>query len=221
MPTIHKRLIFLSLFTLVGFIGLQIPFSKLIGSNISFTLFDFFAPIAGVFLGPVLGIVSILTVELVNVFIKETPLNTIGIIRLFPLLFASFYFALTSRNQKYSKYVLVIPLFCILAFIAHPVGRSVWFYSLFWLIPVVAYFKRDVLLIRSLGSTFTAHAVGGAAWIWTLNLPASVWKGLIPVVISERLLFAVGIALSFLAVKHTLSFLISKKYLPKLDFVLK
>lgn len=217
MSDFQKKSLFLAIFSIVGFILLQIPFSKLVGSTISFTLFDFFAPIAGAFLGPVLGIISVLAVEIVNVFIKNTPLNTVSIIRLFPLLFASLYFALSSKNQKYSKYVLIIPLFCIVAFIANPVGRSVWYYSLFWLIPVIAYFKRDVLLIRSLGATFTAHAIGGAAWIWALNLPANIWQALIPVVISERLLFAIGIALSFLAVKHTLSFLISRKYLPKLD----
>ena len=88
---------------------------------------------------------------------------------------------------------------------------------MFWLIPVIAYFKKDNLFIKSLGATFTAHAVGGAAWIWAFNLPAAVWNGLIPIVIAERLLFATGIAVSYVVVKHTLSFLASKKILPRLD----
>ena len=71
--------------------------------------------------------------------------------------------------------------------------------------------------MRSLGATFTAHSVGGAAWIWAFNLPATVWQGLIPIVIQERLLFALGIAASYLVMKYVLSFLIAKKLLPSLD----
>src|SRR3989338_1676241 len=82
---------------------------------------------------------------------------------------------------------------------------------------VLAYFKRNNLFIKSLGATFTAHAVGGMMWIWAFNLPASIWNSLIPVVITERLLFASGIALSFVVVKHTLNFLAAKKLLPQLD----
>lgn len=216
MSATRKKLFFLALFTVVGFLSLQLPFNKLAGSNVSFTLFDFFAPLAGGFLGPAFGIASVFTVEAVNLFIKHAPLTTGSVIRLFPTLFAVYYFAILSKKQP-SKWVLAIPILCILAFLAHPVGRQVFYYPLmFWLIPILAYFKRNNLFIKSLGATFTAHAVGGAAWIWAFNLPASVWKGLIPVVITERLLFAAGIAASFIAVKFTLSFLASKHVLPEL-----
>jgi hypothetical protein len=60
--------------------------------------------------------------------------------------------------------------------------------------------------------------VGGLMWIWAFNLPAAVWQGLIPVVISERLLFAAGISVSFIVMKHTLNFLIQKGVLPKINF---
>lgn len=71
--------------------------------------------------------------------------------------------------------------------------------------------------MRSLGATFTAHAVGGAAWIWAFNLPASVWQGLIPVVISERLLFAAGIAATFVLTKKVLTLLARYHVLPKFE----
>ncbi|OGE41589.1 hypothetical protein A3A45_03280 [Candidatus Daviesbacteria bacterium RIFCSPLOWO2_01_FULL_36_8] len=100
---------------------------------------------------------------------------------------------------------------------AHPIGREVPQYTLFWLIPFIAYRYRSNLYMRSLGATFTAHSVGGLMWIWAFNLPASVWQGLIPVVASERLLFAAGIAVSFVLVSKALSYLQSKKILPKLD----
>lgn len=221
MEKLAKReanLLFLFLFTIVGYIGLQIPFTKLAGSNVSFTLFDFFAPIAGAFLGPLLGIASVLTVQIANIAVHQTPLTTGAIIRLFPTLFAVYYFAVLSRkNGKREWPILVVPFLAILAFLAHPIGRTVWYYSLFWFIPALAYFKKDWLLARSLGATFAAHAVGGAAWIWAFNLPASVWQNLIPIVIQERLVFALGISASYLIIKQVLAFLIAKKLLPRLD----
>ncbi len=218
MTATQKKLFFLGLFTIVGFLSLQIPFNKLAGSNVSFTLFDFFGPIAGAFLGPVFGIGSVLAVELVNFFIKHTPITSASIIRLFPTLFAVYYFAILSKKPANSKWILAVPILAIITFLAHPIGRQVFYYPLmFWFIPLIAYRFRKNLLMRSLGATFIAHSVGGAAWIWALNLPAKVWIGLIPVVIEERILFAAGIAASYIVVKHTLSYLASKKILPRLE----
>lgn len=218
MSNINKKLLFLALFSILGLIGLQIPFNKVLGSNVSFTLFDFFGPMAGGFLGPVLGIISVLGVELTNLFIKQTPLTTSTIIRLFPTLFAVFYFAVIAKKNASSKWILAVPAICILAFMVHPIGRQVPYYPLmFWWIPVVAYFKRNNLFLKSLGATFTAHAVGSTAFLYALNLPASVWQSLPPIVICERLLFATGISVSYLVIKSILSFLASKKILPKLD----
>lgn len=212
----RSKFVFLILFSVIGFITLQVPFTKLVGSNASFTLFDFAGPIAGAFLGPWLGIISVLAVEVINYAVKQTPLATGSIIRLFPMLFAVWYFGTMSSKKVGNKLILTVPLLAIIIFIVHPIGRVVWYYSLFWFIPLIAYFKKDILLIRSLGSTFTAHAVGGAAWIWAFNLPASVWQGLIPIVIQERLIFALGISASYLLMRYVLSFLIAKKLLPPL-----
>lgn len=219
MSAFQKKLLFLALFSIVGFISLQIPFNKLAGSNVSFTLFDFFAPIAGAFLGPVFGITSVLAVQVVNNLIKDAPWTTGTIIRLFPTLFAVYYFA-TINNKKFNaKWILAIPVLAILTFLAHPNGRQVPYYTLFWLIPLLAFRFRNNLFMKSLGATFTAHSVGGAAWIWAFNLKAAVWNSLIPVVISERLLFAVGISVSYILVKRALGFLAAKKILPKVDVI--
>lgn len=218
MSSFQKKLFFLALFSILGFISLQIPFNKLAGSNVSFTLFDFFAPIAGAFLGPVFGIISVLGVEVINNLIKQTPWTTGSIIRLFPVLFAVYYFAVINK-KSFNKWFLIVPILAIVIFLAHPTGRQVSYYPLmFWLIPLIAYKFRKNLFMRGLGATFTAHSVGGAVWIWAFNLPASVWNSLIPVVIAERLLFALGIAVSFIVMKHTLAFLISKGVLPKINF---
>ncbi len=212
-------LIFISLFSSAALLALQVPFTKLAGSNVSFTLFDFFAPMVGGFLGPVFGVISVLGVEILNLALKQQVPTTGSIIRLFPVLFGVLYFSLVNKKDKNSKLILAIPVISILVFLAHPTGRSVWYYTLFWIIPLLAYYKRDNLFIKSLGTTFTAHSVGGAAWIWAFNLPATVWNSLIPVVIQERLLFAVGISVSYLITKKVLSILIAKKYLPKLPLI--
>ena len=215
MSSSQKKLFFLALFTVIGFISLQIPFNKLAGSNVSFTLFDFFGPIAGSFLGPVFGIGSVLAVEVVNMLVKHSPWTTGAIIRLFPTLFAVYYFA--TIKKSFSIWILGVPVLAVALFLAHPIGRQVPYYTLFWFIPLIAYRFRNNLFMRSLGATFTAHAVGGAAWIWAFNLPASVWNSLIPVVISERLLFAAGIAASFVVTKKVLTLLASHHVLPKLE----
>lgn len=215
MNKLQKKLFFLALFTIIGFISLQIPFNKLAGSSVSFTLFDFFGPIAGAFLGPIFGITSVLAVEVGNMFFKHSPWTTGAIIRLFPTLFAVYYFA--AIRKKSGKWILAVPVLAIIIFLAHPVGRQVPYYTLFWIIPFIAYKFKNNLFMKSLGATMTAHAVGGAAWIWAFNLKAAIWNSLIPVVISERLLFATGIAASYVVVKYTLNFLASKHVLPKLE----
>lgn len=204
----RKKLIFAVIFSIVGFIFLQIPVNKLAGSDVSFTLFDLFAPVTTAFLGPVVGIISVFAMTLGNLVYSGGEFTTASIIRLFPILFAVYYFARKDKSN------IVIPALAMIAFWVHPVGREVWYYALFWLIPIVAYFRRDILFVRALGSTFTAHAVGGALWIWFIGLPASVWISLIPIVAAERLLFAAGISASYIILNNAIFYLESRNILP-------
>lgn len=204
-----KQLLFIAIFAVLGFITLQIPVAQLEGSRAKFTVFDAFAPVAGSFIGTIPGVIAVLLMQLANFVIHGTYIQDIGtIIRFFPMLFAALYFAGSSKLN------ILVPLAAIAAFLAHPIGREVWYFTLFWTIPVVAYFLRDrFLLARALGATFSAHAVGGALWIWAFALPASVWDALIPVVAVERLLFTLGIAGSFLLVNNLLGLLERKSAL--------
>lgn len=202
-----EKLLSLSLFTLLGLLALQIPFTRLLGSNVKFTLFDFLAPTLGTFLGTVPGIISVLTMQLINLILHGGKFDIGGIIRLFPTLFAVAYFA------KKRPFNLIVPALCIIAFNLHPIGRSAWQYSLFWLIPIAAHFFRKNLFIKSLGATFTAHAVGGALWVWTFGLSKQIWLSLIPQVILERTAMAVGIAVFYLLINKALRYLTSKNIL--------
>ncbi|MBI4249990.1 hypothetical protein HY622_00150 [Candidatus Uhrbacteria bacterium] len=201
------QIFFLFLFVVVGFIALQIPIAKLAGSKTAFTAYDAFAPIAGAFLGSIPGIIAVFLMQVLNFFVQGAVIQDAGtIIRFFPMLFAVWYFA-DKRKAN-----IIVPMFAIVAFLLHPIGRQVWYFTLFWTIPIIAHvFRERFVFARALGATFSAHAVGGALWIWTFSMPASVWQSLIPVVILERFVFAVGITITFLAVSNAL-YLVEKHF---------
>lgn len=208
-----KNTFFITIFTIIGFLALQIPVAQLEGSRVNFTVYDALAPVTGAFIGSVPGVIAVFLMQFFNFLAHGAEIQDAGtIIRFFPMLFGVLYF---SRKGMLN---LIVPIIAIVAFAAHPIGRQVWYFSLFWTIPVIAYFFRDrFLLARALGSTFTAHAVGGALWIWTFSLPAGVWISLIPVVIMERLLFTFGISVSFFLMNNLL-YVLEKKHIFNLGF---
>ncbi|MDP7263597.1 MAG: hypothetical protein QF436_00520 [Candidatus Woesearchaeota archaeon] len=200
-----KRVIFILLFAVFAFITQRINFSPLVGAeNQFFTLFQFFGPIAGAFLGPVFGVIAVFLAELVDFIVVGKELTLINIMRFAPMLFATYYFA---SNKK--RLNAIIPLIAIGLFVLHPVGRQVWFFALFGTIPIIATlltkkYSMSVPL-RSLGATFTAQSIGGALWVWTVPMTAGQWIALIPVVAYERVLFALGIGISFIVLNALLN----------------
>ncbi len=209
-----KKILFLVLFTVVAFITQNINFSALVGAqNQFFTLFQFFGPIAGSFLGPWIGSLTVFLSEVANNLVTGKEFTLLNILRLLPMVVAAIYF-----GMKKKPFGIIVPLLSIIAFIAHPIGRTVWFFTLYWTIPIIVKLLperyRNNILIKSLGTTFTAHAVGGAIWIYTVPMTAEQWIGLIPVVAYERLLFAVGIAGSYILVNTLLDKLDEKWSLP-------
>ncbi len=199
-----KKLIFVALFVVIAFFAQRINFSPLIGAEKQyFTLFQFFGPIAGAFLGSVFGIIAVLAAELINFFVVGKEAAWINIMRLAPMLFAVYYFGSEKKNLN-----VIVPLIAIVLFVLHPVGRQAWFYSLFWTIPIIARllpgkYSMSVPL-RSLGATFTAHSVGSALWVWTVPMTAGQWIALIPITAFERLLFAAGIGITYVTVNALL-----------------
>ena len=206
-----NKILFFVIFSVIGFLLLQIPVNVLAGSKVKFTLFDIFAPTAGALAGTGFGIVSVFVIQAINLSLHGFNQIDKGlIIRLFPTLFAVWYFSKSDKKQ------LIIPVLAIISYNLNPVGRSVWYYSLFWLIPLITYpFKNRFLILKAYGSTFTAHAVGGAIWIWAFNLPAAVWQSLIPVVILERSIFALGISASYILSNNVFALLAKVKPLTR------
>lgn len=210
-----QKLLFVIFFALIGFGAMQVPFSQLVGAgNVKFNLFDFYGPIAGGFLGSTLGLATVALMQFIGWAFKGFPLETAQLIRLIPMLFAVLYFA------QPSKWTLLVPIGAMIAFWAHPEGRQAWYFALYWLIPIALLpFHERWLWARALGSTFTAHSVGGALWIWAFNLKAGVWLGLIPIVWKERALMALGIMLTYMAFNYLMSILRKKTSL-RLPFVM-
>jgi len=194
-----KRLVFIAIFTVLVLVGKNINFSPLVGAeNQFFTLFQFFGPVAGGFLGPIFGVIAVLFAQFIDFFIVGKEATLINVLRLTPMLFAAYYFGTKKKNLS-----IAVPIIAITAFILHPVGREVWFFTLFWTIPIIGKLLprkySSNVLVKSYGATFAAHSVGGALWIWTIPMAAGQWIALIPIVFVERFLFGAGIAVSYVA----------------------
>ncbi len=200
---LSKKIAFFVIFTVIVLIFGNINFSQLAGANNQyFTLFQFFGPIAGAFLTPIIGAASVLIAQVASNLIAGKAFDTIAILRLMPLMLAALYFGLAPKRRILSA---IIPLACIGIFLANPVGMQVWFYTLFWTIPLICALLPERVFIKSLGATFAAHSIGGAIWIWTFPSTPEFWIMLIPIVIKERLLFALGITASYVGINTALA----------------
>jgi len=199
-----SKILFLALFAIAGLVAMRINFSQALGaSNQFFTLFQFFAPVAGGFLGSALGAAAVLIAQFVDFVFVGKEASLLNVARLFTLVAAAWYFG-TNAKQKWAA---AIPAAAIVLFVLHPIGAQAWYYAvMFWSIPILAkFFYADNLLAKSLGSTLTAHAVGGVLWLYTLPTTPAFWTGLIPIVVYERFVYAVGIAISFVALNALFS----------------
>jgi len=200
-----REVAFLALFTILSLAAYQLKFSTILGvPSQNFNFFQFMGPIGAGIFTPILGVVSVLFVEVLNFFISGKALDPITLVRLTPMMFAAYYFGSKSRNR------VIVPLICMGLFMLHPIGRQAWYYSLYWLIPVAAALWKDKLFLRSLGATFTAHAIGSVAFLYAFGIPADVWATLVPITAYERLSFAVGISISYIAVNSILNSISSR-----------
>lgn len=222
-----RKILFAIFFSILGFAAFQVPVSRLIGSDQSFTLFEFLGPIGGMFLGPILGALSAFVVRALNVFILHQPLDLLTVIRFLPMMLAAVYF-----GMKQKKTAIIFPI-CIALFLLNPIGREAWLYSLIWLIPFVASFGKKRLILNSFGATFCAHAVGSVIFLYLFGLTPAIWISLIPVVFIERGVFTIGIWTSCLVfntaldqltnfnIVHFLKPLVNKDYIISLKFFKK
>ncbi|MBU0636355.1 hypothetical protein KKE06_04990 [Candidatus Micrarchaeota archaeon] len=202
MTSLRIKLFFVLLFSCLVLIGSQINFSQVLGANNQFfTLFQFFGPIAGSILGPIVGAGSVLLAEIANFLMVGKEVSLINLARLAPMLVAAYYFGVSKRKD----WSIIVPVFAMALFMLHPVGSQAWMYALYWLIPIgVRVFAPNRLFFKSLGATFMAHSVGSVIWLYALPSTPELWLLLIPIVALERCLFALGISGSYLAINTLL-----------------
>lgn len=200
-----RGIVFLVLFLALAYVALQINVFALKGvTGKSFTLFEFFGPTAGAFIG-VAGLVAVGAAKLLNAILSGSPLSLIDLAKLTPMVFAAYYFWRNDARGAQDRLGLLVPAAAMLAFWLHPVGQQAWLYALYWLIPIIAKFLPDRLFFRSLGSTFTAHAVGSVLFLYTIPSEPGLWLMLIPIVAMERLSFALGISASYIIFTNALN----------------
>ncbi len=180
---------------------------KIMGSKDAFSAIEFVGPIAVIFLGPLTGVLAVLLGKGFSLGVLSFGIFDIGRILAMPL--AALYFA---YYKKY-KWISLLPALGIILFALGPNGAiSYWYYALYWLIPaIIAYADTNNLFLRSLGATFTAHAVGSVAFLYAFAPNPALWGALIPVVAVERLIFALGISASYVVIAYVLKALFPDK----------
>ena len=155
--------------------------------------------------------------KLINAIITGASLSIIDIIKLTPMMFAAYYFWKNGARKLEDKITIMVPALAMIAFWLHPIGAQAWYYALYWTVPVIVKFLPDRLFLRSLGATFTAHAVGSVLFLYTIPTAPALWIGLIPIVAIERMLFALGISASYVLFTNVLNavdaFVEIKKYI--------
>jgi hypothetical protein len=200
-----RGVVFLVIFAALAYVALQVPVFALAGvTGKSFTLFEFFGPVAGAFIGAA-GVAAVGVAKLANAVIAGTPLTLMDLAKMTPMMFAAYYFWKNSSRGVADRLGIIVPAAAMLAFWLNPVGQQAWIYALYWLIPIAAKFLPDRLLLRSLGATFTAHAVGSVLFLYTIPTAPALWLALIPVVAIERGAFALGISAGHLAFTNALN----------------
>jgi len=195
-------------FAILNALMLKLKIIPIIGTNNFFPAANGFGPSIGGIIGSKFGpIAIILSVLLKSNFKIQGGALLVLLRRLgLPMALASFYFGMINSNKKTRFLATLIPIMAIFAFFIHPIGREVWYFSLFWLIPIIVVFLPQKLKIPSmaLGATFVDHAVGSVLYLYTMNIPAEAWISAIPQVMRERLSFGIGILLSYFILKTLL-----------------
>ena len=204
-----NQLAFVLLFAAGGALAHMVPLAQILGAEGSFTLFDAMCAIPVAFIGFLPGLMAILIAKLTAVLYLGKPLDLMIIARLLPPIAAgAFFFAYKNStfSPKLSRAMhYAIPISAMMLFISHPaiLGTQAMIYPAFWLIPIAVSRMPKNILLRSLGATFTQHAVGSVIFLYAIPALANpaIWTSLIPIVAIERTIFTLGIAFTYLSIK--------------------
>lgn len=190
------------IFAIFNVLALRFKIIPIIGTANFFPAANAFGPSIGGIIGPMFGPLAVIT----SILLKSGFKIPEGVFLIFlrrlglPMAAASFYFGMMKSNIKARFLATLIPIVMIFAFILHPIGKEVWFFSMLWLIPIIAAYlpnKKIRVTSMALGATFVDHAIGSVLYLYTMNIPAEAWISAIPHAILERISFGLGILLSY------------------------
>ncbi|MBA3954774.1 hypothetical protein H0X48_05650 [Candidatus Dependentiae bacterium] len=198
---IYKRLHEL-LSMLIALATHSIKISFMVGSKAAFfSLGQSISPAIGFFGGP-LAALAVYAVRIsAQTYFSGTTLLISSFLHV-PTMCAALYLSSTSKCIR-----SLVPLLCIALFVTHPVGSQAAWYSAYWLIPIMlSFIPTNSIFLRSVGSTFVAHAVGSVMWLYTHNIDAASWHALSSVVWAERLMIATSMTMLYYAVVSSIAF---------------
>lgn len=195
-----KKLAFILLFAVLVFLSVYVPISRISETSKYFTLYEFLGPLPAAFLGPIYGAIAVIAARGATILTSSSEIGLFDFARIFTMAFATWYFAMYKKENK----MLVVPLLAMALFILSPVGAEAWLYSLYWLVPIIAYVLPNNLFFRALGASFMAHAIGSVAFLYTFQTTPQYWLTLIPIVAIERIVFAAGTVISFVVINAVL-----------------
>lgn len=172
--------------------------SFIVGSYLAFfSATSIVAPLVGAFTS-VSGTCVVFALGVLAKLLLGSALSFKFLAFIIPGFFASLYWSSRSALIR-----VLVPVVCMVAFMAHPAIGAGWVYSLYWFIPVALYFiRKQTVFLQSLGSTFTAHAVGSVIWLYADAMTPQTWIALMPVALIERLLFATGMVVAYYAIAY-------------------
>lgn len=185
----------------------KIKIAPILGTQMKFSLSAFFGPTLAKIFGIEIGTGVIVFTHLLGLALGFYKIKAVqDFFTFLPIILGGIYF---TKVFKGDKKLFFLPLICILLFILNPIGRTVWFYSGFWLIPIfISLFKEKIdKIIRlpvfkiygyALGAAFIDHAIGSVIYLYLLKIPSQFWIAAIPLTILERLILAAGIELCYL-----------------------
>ncbi|MBO3755235.1 MAG: hypothetical protein FGF53_10250, partial [Candidatus Brockarchaeota archaeon] len=213
LPKIMFSVLFAALFMVLT----KIKFWPIFGTESSFSFGVMFGPVISRFLNVYWGTSVIMLARIIGFAtgyykmgdISNLPKFVMSWLIFLPIMVGGIYF---TKMFKGDRRLIIVPALSILLFLLHPIGREVWFCSLFWAIPLlIAVFKPRIdrllknhlaqVYAYSLGSAFTDHAIGSITYLYFMNIPAEFWIQAIPFTIVERLIIAAGISFFYFAIK--------------------
>lgn len=182
--------------------------SYVIGSSMAhFSLGAGIAPLAG-FYGGAFGAVSVGLISFLMSFCLHGSCSWASAALCVPGVVGGLFLTMRSRVTQ-----SLLILGCMALFWVHPVGQQAFLYPLLWLVPLVVTVRgAQSIFARALASTFVVHAVGACLWLYLMPMPAVVWHSMMPLVVVERLVNALGMTAVVLGLEKVSCWVRSHQY---------